>query len=128
MKSLSVVFGTTLSCLPFAPCLGWAAPDMSSAWQTVPGPANSAGAQVEGVACVSAADCWVVGGAGVEGAPALAEHWNGQSWLYVATPQAPSDRSASYLFGVACPTATQCIAVGANITENTPLAEVTQSG
>ena len=42
---------------------------------------------LQGIACVTASDCWAVGGSGSTGEPGLAsriiEHWNGAAWFLV---------------------------------------------
>jgi hypothetical protein len=49
----------------------------------------------------------------------LAEQWNGNAWTVQSTPE------TSVLFGVSCPTVTDCIAVGGN---GAPVAEQWKSG
>ncbi len=64
------------------------------------------------VACVSASDCWAVGteerGMGAQFNEAL--HWNGKKWAGVAMPE-PST-TLQELIGVACSSASDCLAVG----------------
>jgi len=63
------------------------------------------------VACTSASDCWAVGdyasGSGVF--QTLIEHWNGNSWTIVSSPNPSAD---SELLGVTCASAAQCWATG----------------
>ena len=66
------------------------------------------------VKCVTDADCVAVGGQSLN-APTigsrLIEHWNGTAWSIVPSP-GPAPTAQSYLSGVSCPTAGNCIAVG----------------
>ena len=48
----------------------------------------------------------------------LAEAWNGRTWTITPTP-APAGARYSYLYGVACPSAGVCLAVGYSATGNT---------
>ncbi len=97
-----------------------------SAWSIVPTPnaSNSQENSLNGVACVSASDCWAVGSSEVSGfvADTLAEHWNGSAWSIVTTPN-PSPDTANQLFGVACVSASDCWAVGVDDGPNLTLAE-----
>src|SRR5262249_56367235 len=69
------------------------------------------------VSCPAANSCMAVGtyvkasGTGVN----LAEQWNGSSWRILPTPN-PSGIALSGLFGVACTSASACMAVGASTT------------
>ena len=61
-----------------------------SAWSrlSTPKPASNLNVHgLEGIACVTASDCWAVGGSGSTGEPGLAsriiEHWNGTRWSLV---------------------------------------------
>jgi hypothetical protein len=97
-----------------------------SAWSIVAAaPSGQAYDQLNGVWCVTAADCWAVGSAGpsqqnptflpiwpkASGNQGLIEHWDGSSWSIV-----PSDAAAgpegSYLTGVTCTGASDCWATG----------------
>jgi hypothetical protein len=76
------------------------------------GAAAAANTQLEGVACVSAHDCWAVGTRGPQtGRHSFAEHWNGATWSVKASPD-PSGATDSQLTAVACPGARDCLAVG----------------
>ncbi|MGC9963044.1 MAG: hypothetical protein ABSE47_14220 [Acidimicrobiales bacterium] len=81
-----------------------------------PTPAGSASSGLSGVACISGADCWAVGGyTNAKGvAFTLAELWNGKVWKIKTT--ANPGRSAT-LTGVACTAATSCMAVGSSVTK-----------
>src|SRR5439155_5505951 len=78
----------------------------------------------------SAKSCWAVGDVFAQTGGAhhtFAEHWNGSAWTHVASPN-PAGTTRNQLFGVACPTATQCVAVGGasdnQATSGSTLAEV----
>ena len=77
-------------------------------WQQVAAPEADI---YDGVACGSARNCWAVGEGYVEGTVgkggSIAGHWSGATWSYVVSPRVPEG-----LFGVACPTPTECVAVG----------------
>jgi hypothetical protein len=67
------------------------------------------------IACTNATTCWAVGCAASPATSSscfgstLVERWNGSSWRVVTTPNPlPTDE----LTGVACPTSTDCWAVG----------------
>jgi len=71
------------------------------------------GTVLSGVSCPSASACTAVGyydnSSFVDFT--LAEHWNGSSWAHQSTPN-PGRSSGSHLYGVSCPSATVCTAVG----------------
>jgi hypothetical protein len=88
------------------------------AW-TIPKSPNATlpGGRIESVSCSSASACTAVGTyldtSGIN--VTLAEAWNGTSWHQEATPNPPGDvrpEIAPDLFGVSCPTAHFCAAVG----------------
>jgi sugar lactone lactonase YvrE len=77
------------------------------------------GGYFNGVSCISATACTVVG-AGYskvheahESSVTLAEAWNGTSWTEQTTPR-ESERARNELEGVSCAGVTGCIAVGAS--------------
>ena len=96
-------------------------------WSIIPSP-TPPGTSYPGlaaVACHSAKSCVAVGGsvAFPEGTPSgrapaagttLVEEWNGTSWSIVPSPNPPgaSGGDSVSLGGVACPSATRCLAVG----------------
>jgi hypothetical protein len=91
--------------------LGW----NGSAWSIKPSP-NPGGTTVSkllAVSCGSATSCVAVGSynSSLSTQAALSEHWNGSTWSLLATPNV-SGAALNALQGVACPTATACIAVG----------------
>lgn len=98
-----------------------------SVWSLVPGAdTGQTFAQLSGVDCVSATDCWAVGNAGpvqqdpnflpifpgAIGDQGLIEHWDGSSWSLVPSTAEPSP-SGGFLYGVTCVDAADCWASGA---------------
>jgi hypothetical protein len=85
-----------------------------SAWtvQTTANPSGSLENGLNGISCVSAANCTAVGSAQPGNSPGqlLAEHWDGTTWALQATP-APPGATTSELAGVSCVPA-GCTAVG----------------
>ena len=88
-----------------------------SSWSLANGaPINSYSTFLNGVTCVSEADCWVVGSylnEATHNYQTLAEHWNGTSWQVVDSenPGSPTDNS---LAGVSCASSSDCWAVGSS--------------
>jgi hypothetical protein len=86
-----------------------------TAWriQATPSPPQG-GALLNGVACSSASACTAVGATNLftPGAKTLAERWDGTRWAIQATPNPPQGNG--FLSGVACTSATTCIAAGAS--------------
>ena len=83
------------------------------ALQTIPNPKGSTGSVLLGVACPSATHCEAVGyytNSSQVQAP-LAERWNGTTWALQAIPD-PTGSTQSQLQAVACPSTTDCEAVG----------------
>jgi Ser-Thr-rich glycosyl-phosphatidyl-inositol-anchored membrane family len=77
--------------------------------------------ELNGVKCMSATSCVAVGdyynASNVD--QTLIERWNGSTWAVVASPDQGSGQN--YLSGIACPTATSCVAVGySRNTSNVP--------
>jgi hypothetical protein len=117
---------TAVSCASAASCtaVGYYFPALQAAplaehwdgsgWtvQAIPSPSHET-SFLAAVSCASPGSCTAVGyyyddasGAVL----ALAEHWDGSSWIIQAIPpQTP----ASYLYGVSCATSASCTAVGA---------------
>jgi hypothetical protein len=75
---------------------------------------------LDAVTCVSASDCWAVGGFGPGNPHTLTEHWDGSKWTIVSSPDIPVDptevNNGNFLNGVACLSATDCWAVGYGFT------------
>jgi hypothetical protein len=71
---------------------------------------------LNGVYCVSAADCWAVGeyGTSHQGIRNEVLHWNGKTWRTVAVPNPGGHAVSSFseLFGVRCAGVKDCWAVG----------------
>jgi hypothetical protein len=87
-----------------------------TSWKIQPTP-NPAGAPgLNGVSCKAANACTAVGGySNVSGkAFTLAERWNGTSWKIQSTPN-PAGNFPT-LYGVSCPAAKACTAVGRYLT------------
>ena len=75
-------------------------------------PAGEALGAFGGVSCISSSDCFAVGGyikANVS--PALIERLRGSRWLIVRSPS-PAGAALAELSSVACPSASECWAVG----------------
>ena len=88
-----------------------------SAWSVMTTPSEGITAPfLRDVACQSESLCISVGwgreGGGRE--VAIAQKWNGTSWSQQTLPTA-REITATYLNGVACPTATYCMAVGSKV-------------
>ena len=82
--------------------------------EPVPFPAGSSNAQPHAVSCASSTSCTAVGlyyEPQNDNELPLAEHWNGTSWTVQQIPL-PAGAYEADLTGVACPGATQCVAVG----------------
>lgn len=77
---------------------------------TVPG---STGTSLSAVSCPALRNCWAVGGAAIGSTKEepIAERWNGRKWSLTVLPE-PAGLAAEVLFGVWCPAATRCWAVG----------------
>lgn len=95
-----------------------------TAWKRVPspspGPSAPSGTFADTLAAVagaSAQDVWAVGqyyldANGARGSRSLVLHWDGSRWTQVPTPDPLAPGHASYLSGVAAPSATGVWAVG----------------
>jgi hypothetical protein len=91
------------------------------ALQTTPGPPGATISALYGVACPpSTPDCEAIGAySGSSGVSmTLAERWNGTRWHVQTTPN-PAGVLDSYLNAVACLSATDCEAIGDDITSST---------
>jgi Ser-Thr-rich glycosyl-phosphatidyl-inositol-anchored membrane family len=68
--------------------------------------------ELNGVKCTSSTSCMAVGdyynASNVD--QTLVERWNGSTWAVVASPDQGTRQN--YLSGIACPSATSCVAVG----------------
>ena len=83
-------------------------------WTIVPSPNTSATQDnlLKSVTCTSTSQCWAVGYYGDYDhvVQALIEQWDGTAWTIVPSPNTAAYSSA--LYGVTCPSASQCWAVG----------------
>ena len=85
------------------------------AWtvQKTPSTKRGNGSYLSGVACPSTSDCTAVGYRYSSGLDAtLAEAWNGIAWTIQKTPNPKETVIGPYLSGVACPSTSDCTAVG----------------
>jgi len=86
--------------------------------EATPNPAGRFGAVLLGVDCSGSSACTAVGAAvdakGDPVGPTLAERWNGTRWSIQPTPNPPSPGGGT-LNWVACPSQTDCTAVGAGV-------------
>lgn len=104
------------SAIPAGASTGWTV-------QPTPNPPGVQDSYLDGVTCTPANECMAVGGyyqAATGDEFTLAESFNGSTWAIVPTPNVGSD---SELAGVACASATSCIAVGSSGGGSAPLVE-----
>ena len=86
-------------------------------WSVVASP-NTTEQQLLGTDCVSATDCWAVGyyyALGVADSQTLVEHWDGNSWTIVPSPNAQfqgNETTPNRLNSVACNSSADCWAIG----------------
>ena len=79
-------------------------------WQIVASPNSTGGNALNGIACASSSDCWVVGYYDRQnGGRPLLEHWNGALWSIISGPNA---MVGSGFGGVICASTSECWAVG----------------
>lgn len=99
-----------------------------TAWsvQDIPAPADSAGSDLEGIACAPGGGAFCVA-VGLSGDPSvgLIEQWNGSSWAEVDSPAVPGSLG-TVLLDVACTSASSCMAVGYDRTGSTTYAPVAE--
>ena len=67
---------------------------------------------LNGVACLSATNCFAVGYYSNGGLKTLIEQWDGTSWSIIASPNGSS--GSSVLTGITCASPTSCLAVGSD--------------
>jgi hypothetical protein len=95
-------------------------------WSTdaAPTPTRASGDELYAVSCPSATDCTAVGDYLDRSGSyrPLAERWNGTSWAVQPTPALPHGAQGR-LFGVSCPRASTCLAVGQSVDKGRALAE-----
>lgn len=82
-----------------------------TSWNIVP--SFQAGSILNAVTCVSSSDCWAAGPYYTPNPPAHTyfEHWDGNAWTQVASPNA-SPTESNNLAGIACASSSGCWAVG----------------
>lgn len=116
VSSLFLMSGVVLILLALFATRSPSATTAPSGWAIVPSPNTSAteGNTLNSVACASPSDCWAVGtyftGTHNYG-QTLIEHWDGNSWTIVPSPNATTTNS-NVLSAVACASASECWAVG----------------
>lgn len=80
--------------------------------EAVPEPEGATSASLRGVSCAGESACTAVGSAVVGGVTTpFAARWNGGEWALQSTPS-PAEAAGAQLAGVACPSASACVAVG----------------
>src|SRR6266581_3329314 len=110
---LTAALTATVPAAGAAPAPAGRATTAASAWkiQPTPNPKIKQG-RLNAVSCSSPRACTAVGVFdNVPGTGTLAERWDGTSWSIQASPN-PAGALTSVLFGVSCPAATFCVAVG----------------
>jgi hypothetical protein len=90
-----------------------------SSWQVLPfAPPPSKLAQLSQVMCVTTSSCFMVGSytdeSTLQDLP-LVEHWDGSTWTVQAVPAVDG---LGGLYGISCPAADDCIAVGSTLSAN----------
>jgi hypothetical protein len=119
-----------VSCVTATDCTAFGAYDATStselqtlaehwdgtSWTVQATPNPEPGATFTAGSCSSATSCVAVGGYPPPKATrprsiVFAESWNGTSWTIQSTPNPPKSQEAT-LYGVSCPSATDCVAVG----------------
>jgi hypothetical protein len=83
-----------------------------TSWSIAPAPTGTTQSTLAQVACTSTTSCFAVGqyfnGSATR---TLVARWNGTSWATMGSANPPG-AGESGLLGIACPTATSCVAVG----------------
>ncbi len=84
-----------------------------TSWSLTASPTANPGDDLAGISCVSGHSCFAAGQEKVfpAGHVTLVEQWSGSSWTAEKTPNVTGPQS-SQLFGISCPSAVECIAVG----------------
>jgi hypothetical protein len=77
-------------------------------WSTVASP-GLAYAGLDDIACASAKVCFALGSVASKTTSTLLQRWNGKKWSIVTLKDMPA---TNHLYGIACPSATTCVAVG----------------
>jgi hypothetical protein len=83
-------------------------------WSIVAAPNPSSIAIVASVTCTSSTACWLAGSyyAGHNADHTFAERWDGTSWAIIPTANVPPTATNNLMWGVSCPSASDCWAVG----------------
>jgi hypothetical protein len=80
--------------------------------QATPTPAGATITHLRSISCTATTECTAVGDAQISGVlKTLAMRWNGTAWSLQTTPN-PSSYNSLHLKGVACTSATSCLAAG----------------
>jgi hypothetical protein len=111
---LAAALTATVPAAGAAPAPAGRATTAASAWriQPTPTPKTLPQGRLNAVSCSSPRACTAVGVFdNVPGTGTLAERWDGTSWS-IQTSANPAGAFTSVLFGVSCPAATFCVAVG----------------
>src|SRR5215472_2414413 len=95
--------------------------------QRPPNPAGAKVSQLVGVACALTSSCMAVGyWVAASGADApLAEEWNGTRWQLEPTAK-PAGAKQAFLYAVACPSSSACMAVGYYVTSSGALVNLAE--
>ncbi len=80
-------------------------------WSIQGNPSRAPEASLNGVSCVSVAECTAVGDQTNSTHKAVAERWSGSHWSIERTP---TIASGSILWSVSCISAADCVAAGAS--------------
>jgi hypothetical protein len=88
-------------------------------WKVAPPPSGASQSSLDQVSCATATQCLAIGEYFTGSAKrSLAEQWNGATWGYVAAPTRPAGAVTVRWHDLACPSATDCIAVGSYSTNS----------
>jgi hypothetical protein len=79
-----------------------------TAWSTSASP-GLAYAGLSDISCAGPKTCFAIGSVAAQTTSTLLERWNGTKWSVIALENMPT---ANHLFGISCPTTTNCLAVG----------------
>jgi hypothetical protein len=129
---------SSVSCLSSANCFAVGVVDASpgtplaehwngTSWSIQPFPSgsNTYDYELYSLTCTSIKWCEAVGDYSrvpSQNYEPLAAHWNGTTWSVDRTPATPKGNKVATLDGIACPSQTQCLAVGASSDLSTQVA------
>jgi hypothetical protein len=98
-----------------------------STWTVEPTPTlTDQDPELDAVSCGSATSCLAIVGSLVSGL-SLAEAWDGSAWTVLPTPPAPTGATYPSVSAVSCPSAAECMTVGAyenSAGDSEPLADL----